>query len=404
LSSAEKEAFENNKKKLIVLQEELDNLKRDFAELNVKYENLLKEQSGNSQRMISIVEYQKLQEDLKNTKKIYSELQMDHQDLRREKEALKENTTNLIQKEEKLKQELERLRSHLLTQNEEATLEGIRNNEIIKELQEIVNSLQQQLQNYKNLDLDRAPQAEEKDEELQQTILFMAAQIKDLEEKIETKIRENTQLSLSLNNLQSALDLLQAENDVQLANTKTQLQKKAKEQEEIMEGLKRQIAEKESKIKQLNDDLEQLKPLKLQLEIKENELEMTKRELTKINLHLNQSLDKLNYMSNESHPTIDKKLITNLLVKYFSGKEKEEILQVIANVLNFDFDQRLAVGLIKPEKPGLLRWPMQMLKSNISSSAAAPSPTHPNTSKTATPEESFTDLWIGFLLQEAKKG
>jgi len=68
-------------------------------------------------------------------------------------------------------------------------------------------------------------------------------------------------------------------------------------------------------------------------------------------------------------------LISNLLISYFSGKDKEGVLQVIANVLNFNFDQRLAVGLIRPERSALssLSWTFQLLKG-ATSPTSSPSP------------------------------
>ena len=78
--------------------------------------------------------------------------------------------------------------------------------------------------------------------------------------------------------------------------------------------------------------------------------------------------------SNISPNPNTRRLISNLLISYFSGKDKEGILQVIANVLNFNFDQRLAVGLIKPERSALssLSWTFQLLKG-AASPASSPS-------------------------------
>ena len=84
-------------------------------------------------------------------------------------------------------------------------------------------------------------------------------------------------------------------------------------------------------------------------------------------------------------------MISNLLISYFSGKDKEGVLQVIANVLNFNFDQRLAVGLIKPERSALssLSWTFQLLKG-ATSPTSSPSPT--------TKMQSADEVFLSFLL------
>ncbi len=82
-------------------------------------------------------------------------------------------------------------------------------------------------------------------------------------------------------------------------------------------------------------------------------------------------------------------MLSNLIVRYCSPNKhenKEDVLQVLANLLNFDFDQRLEVGLIQREN---YYSPLSLISKVVKIGSGTSSPTpNPNLRKPTNEEVS----------------
>jgi hypothetical protein len=83
-------------------------------------------------------------------------------------------------------------------------------------------------------------------------------------------------------------------------------------------------------------------------------------------------------------------------VTYFTQPQKrQEVLELMARILNFNEEEKVAVGLLKSPRRS---W--RLFRNPFTSPTKTSSTTSTNTS-TPPPEKSLTDLWIEFLLKEA---
>ena len=94
-------------------------------------------------------------------------------------------------------------------------------------------------------------------------------------------------------------------------------------------------------------------------------------------------------IANGSQDAIDTKLITNLLVTFISAprgdKTRYEMLNIISGMLKFSDEDKYKVGLAGKPSSGIVR------RGSSALSVASPIDTD---------GQSFTDLWVSYLLKE----
>lgn len=200
------------------LRQEVDRLgaslqqaQRDLAnslEEKTELQNHMREltQSLSASHTIPLEEYEKVASEARNAKKLYEELHQDHEDLRRQKTELEQSNVSLGGKEEKARQDLERLRSHLMVQNEEATAEALRSNEAMVALQGQLKETQEQLDRLK----ERGPEmVQVEDEGLQNRVSILETDLEELRRVNDQGRTESQRHQAAASNLEVALEMLQ---------------------------------------------------------------------------------------------------------------------------------------------------------------------------------------------------
>ncbi|KAJ3117907.1 hypothetical protein HK098_006079 [Nowakowskiella sp. JEL0407] len=272
--------------------------------------------------------------------------------------------------------QLESLQSHLISLEESINLDQIKNEGIVNECKIELDRIKREKAEWESV-------AIEEKENLAALKEQLAEMIKDFEEmrkQMESLENENKVLKTSLTNLQGVLEQFQKSKDSEIEFATEGFKKQLEESTAL-------IASYKSQITKLQSDLSTPPtPTSTTSSALPSDPAATIKNLTHEKLllksHLTEALAKIRELT-MTQDLVDRKLITNLFVGFCAAprgnRMKFEILQVIASVLKFDEEEKVKVGLI--------RKPWGILSPNMK-------PAEPPSG------ESFTDLWISFLLKE----
>jgi len=133
--------------------------------------------------------------------------------LRKQNEDLERGKNAATHKQEKLQAELERLRNHLITLNEESTAEALKSNETILNLQRQLEELQADPSKIKPAD-----EAASLSNEQMNRHAILEQSIQDLQQELEKERDSNKRHLEVIGNLQNALEMIQAGSLTHLLN------------------------------------------------------------------------------------------------------------------------------------------------------------------------------------------
>ncbi|GAA5965070.1 hypothetical protein JCM8115_006650 [Rhodotorula mucilaginosa] len=220
----------------------------------------------------------------------------------------------------------------------------------------------------------------------------------------ETLREERDREMESAANLSAVLEEFQATKDRELQGMLGDLQDRLHETERALATYRKRAEEAEHRLHGAHDDSQ--KVLDLAKEVKEKHLLIGKlrHEAVILNEHLIEAMRRLKRDSGEN--SVDRRLVSNVLITFITtprGDSKRfEMLQLIASILSWTDDQR--------EKVGLQRASGALSSSSVISSGRAGARGHARSGKGKAVEdegvenESFSNLWIEFLLKEAGQG
>ncbi|KWU46273.1 hypothetical protein RHOSPDRAFT_15399 [Rhodotorula sp. JG-1b] len=220
----------------------------------------------------------------------------------------------------------------------------------------------------------------------------------------ETLREERDREMESAANLSAVLEEFQATKDRELQGMLGDLQDRLHETERALTAYRKRAEEAENRLHGAHDDSQ--KVLDLAKEVKEKNLLIGKlrHEAVILNEHLIEAMRRLKRDSGEN--SVDRRLVSNVLITFITtprGDSKRfEMLQLIASILSWTDDQR--------EKVGLQRASGALSSSSVISSGRAGARGHARSGKGKAVEdegvenESFSNLWIEFLLKEAGQG
>ncbi|GAA5861903.1 hypothetical protein JCM3774_001345 [Rhodotorula dairenensis] len=220
----------------------------------------------------------------------------------------------------------------------------------------------------------------------------------------ETLREERDRETESAANLSAVLEEFQATKDRELQGMLGDLQDRLHETERALATYRKRAEEAENRLHGAHDDSQ--KVLDLAREVKEKNLLIGKlrHEAVILNEHLIEAMRRLKRDSGEN--SVDRRLVSNVLITFITtprGDSKRfEMLQLIASILSWTDDQR--------EKVGLQRASGALSSSSVISSGRAGARGHARSGKGKAVEEegveneSFSNLWIEFLLKEAGQG
>lgn len=102
---------------------------------------------------------------------------------------------------------------------------------------------------------------------------------------------------------------------------------------------------------------------------------------------LNESMRRVESLSDEGLVQVDRRIVVKLLVTFFEKGQSQEVLSLMARILAFTDEDKARVGLTRPRKGVLSRVAGALSLSNSRSKQAA--------------DDSLADQWLDFLIQQA---
>lgn len=222
-------------------------------------------------------------------------------------------------------------------------------------------------------------------------------------ERDEAATREQEQANMAAREADTARELQQILEEFQAAQ-EGELQRAVGDHEEKLTRLTALLEESQTRTEKAETLASKYKGeaercQSLEREVKEKNLLIGKlrHEAVILNEHLTESLRRLR--TNQSDSNVDGKLITNLLIQFLntprSDTKRFEMLNLIASVLNWTAEDR--------EKAGLQRNSLAAADRKLGVSATREGHKRNNGASQNTNEESFSNLFVEFLLSEAEK-
>ncbi|EGV60116.1 hypothetical protein CANTEDRAFT_111925 [Yamadazyma tenuis ATCC 10573] len=204
-------------------------------------------------------------------------------------------------------------------------------------------------------------------EELKETVDIKQADLDNLKSQLEFTNTKSTQLQAQIQQLQTA-------HDTQVQKLNTSISNLTEEKEVVQASLQESAA----RIVELETSLEKIKVLEKEVETRQILLGKARHEAVILNEHLGKALGMLKQQSNSVDNTIDKELISNVLINFLQiprgDTKKYEALQLLSSLLEWDESKRVASGLSHHQQSGEPRG-----------------------------RESFISLWTDFLERESTK-
>ncbi|XP_077993220.1 thyroid receptor-interacting protein 11-like [Glandiceps talaboti] len=303
-------------------------------------------------------------------------------------ESLQQEVTTLREKEQRRGKELDRLRQHLLEVEEGYTKEALLAEDREKELRNKLAVAEEKA--YNNAVHSASQQVNKQVESLQEELHAIASQRDQAVLQVAAAQEQTQQYAASLANLQSVLEQFQQESQAMYATEMERYQRDAQTSKQRVDQYQQQNADLQARLNAATEALDSASRLTEQLDKKDDTIRRLKNEVSKREEEMQTIHTKLERYENNGDSKVDKPLVKNLLVGYFStpkGKQTE-VLRLISRVLNFDHDEMEKVGLIS--SGGWLRGWLTL------------SPTPPSSPVRTKPlDSSFTESFVSFLKFES---
>lgn len=281
------------------LTSEIDTLKKDALSKDLLVEKLTTESNDLNN------ECDKLSQSLTLLRR---ESQLANEGLQDDKYQLENEKSKLLKRVSEYKSELNELQLSF----DEAQIENKNLTLIIDELKEKAKSSEDAVASVKAVVAHKEKQAQEKQSEFEAIQAQLEMQLKDLSE-------------------------LKATADAEI------------------EALKSQLAEKSATIEELSKDQEKIKGLEADVHNKQLHIGKLRHEAIILNEHLKKSLTMLKQQLTSSDNTIDKELISNVILQFLQfprgDTKKFESLQLISALLGWDPDRKMQAGLTHSSTP-----------------------------------------------------
>lgn len=371
------------------LQQELERTRQEKENLATQYRNLLAKLTAMRTTLGNKLKQDA--EELDRREQLVQQLTVQNEDLEATVETLKIELTSSNEEAERASRDLEALRTRALHENTQESLTRER------ELREAQSALER----------CRIERDEWERETLQERVVLDEARAaadvlrRDLELEREAREREADDLESERQkavNLQSVLEDFQAAKD-------HELQQAVKDYEARLIEVTQSLAEFKHRALQAELQLEEStvnnsRTLQLEKEIKEKNLLIGKlrHEGVILNEHLIEALRRLR--RNSSDTNVDRRLVTNVLLQFLATPREDakrfEMLGLLASILSWTDAER--------QRAGLQRGAGLPSAGSALFSRGSPQKGRPPELEKTDETESFSRLWVEFLLTEAASG
>ncbi|KAK3024483.1 hypothetical protein RJ639_043800 [Escallonia herrerae] len=316
-------------------------------------------------------------------------------------QKLQNDLKGALRERDKVLQELNRLKQHLLDKESEESEKMDEDSRIIEELRE-KNEHQRAQIRYLEKALKQAIASQEDVKMMNNSELLKSKEvIDDLNRKLTSCMSTIDAKNVELLNLQTALGQYYAEieakehleGDLALAREESsrlsELLKDAHQQSEVSKREKEEILAK----------LSQAERMVAEGKGRVNKLE---EDNAKLRRALEQSMTRLNRMSMDSDYFVDRRIVIKLLVTYFQRNHSKEVLDLMVRMLGFSDEDKQRIGGAqqgtgKGVVRGVLGLPGRLVGGILGGSSGEVS------GNATSDNQSFVDLWVDFLLKETEE-
>ncbi|NXU73010.1 TRIPB protein, partial [Oreotrochilus melanogaster] len=316
-----------------------------------------------------------------------------------ESSALQSEIQHLREKEQRLNQELERLRNHLLEMEDSYTREALAAEDREVKLRKKVLVLEEKLLSSSTAVENASHQASLQVESLQEQLNLVSKQRDETVLQLTISQDQVKQYALSLANLQMVLEQMQQEEKAMYSAELEKHQKQTAEWKKKAENLEEKVVSLQERLEEANAALDAASRLTEQLDIKEEQIEELKKEGELRREMLEDVQNKLMNLMNSTEGKVDKLLMRNLFVGHFHTpkNKRPEVLRLMGSILGIkkeELDQ-----LLSEEQRGVTRWVTGWLGGGAGSKSVPNTPLRPTHQNIF--NSSFSELFVKFLETES---
>uniref|UniRef100_A0A8C0EIN7 Thyroid hormone receptor interactor 11 n=1 Tax=Bubo bubo TaxID=30461 RepID=A0A8C0EIN7_BUBBB len=316
-----------------------------------------------------------------------------------ESSALQSEIQHLREKEQRLNQELERLRNHLLEMEDSYTREALAAEDREVKLRKKVLILEEKLLSSSTAVENASHQASLQVESLQEQLNLVSKQRDETVLQLTISQDQVKQYALSLANLQMVLEQFQQEEKAMYSAELEKHQKQTAEWRKKAENLEEKVVSLQESLGEANAALDAASRLTEQLDIKEEQIEELKKEGEIRREMLEDVQNKLMNFMNSTEGKVDKVLMRNLFVGHFHTpkNKRPEVLRLMGSILGIkkeELDQ-----LLSEDRRGVTRWVTGWLGGGAGSKSVPSTPLRPTHQNIF--NSSFSELFVQFLETES---
>ncbi|PFH48705.1 hypothetical protein AMATHDRAFT_149253 [Amanita thiersii Skay4041] len=374
------------------LQRELERTKEEKESLAAQHRTLLTKLT--TMRATLGNKLKQDAEELDRQEQLVQQLTAQNEDLAAAVETLKRELITSNEETERVSRELDTLRSQALQENAQEAL--------AREWE--LRETQTELERCK-LDRDELERTALHERAIADDIRSTLENLKrDLELEVDAKERLLNELDAERErstNLQSVLEDFQSAKDHELREAVKDLEVKLNRTIDSLAEYKHRALTAESQLDEVRDDTTRVQELEKGVKEKDILLQKLQHEAVILNEHLMEALRRLRRNSSETN--VDRRLVTNVLLSFLStpraDTKRYEMLSLLASILSWNDQERERAGLQRTQSVNSLSsfW-------GRSPSSGAFSPTKTAELEKTDETESFSRLWVEFLLTEAAAG
>ncbi|NXG33526.1 TRIPB protein, partial [Dromaius novaehollandiae] len=317
-----------------------------------------------------------------------------------ESSALQSEMQHLREKEQRLNQELDRLRNHLLEMEDSYTREALAAEDREAKLRKKVLVLEEKLVSSSTAVENASHQASLQVESLQEQLNLVSKQRDETMLQLTISQEQVKQYALSLANLQMVLEQFQQEEKAMYSAELEKHQKQTSEWKKKAEKLEEKVVSLQESLGEANAALDAASRLTEQLDFKEEQIEELKKEGEIRREMLEDVQNKLMNLINSTEGKVDKLLMRNLFVGHFHTpkNKRPEVLRLMGSILGIkkeELDQ-----LLSEDQRGVTRWVTSWLGGGGAGSKSVPNtPLRPTQQSIF--NSSFSELFVKFLETES---
>lgn len=316
-----------------------------------------------------------------------------------ESSALQSEIQHLHEKEQRLNQELERLRNHLIEMEDSYTREALAAEDRETKLRKKVSILEEKLVSSSTAVENASHQANLQVESLQEQLNLVSKQRDETVLQLAISQDQVKQYALSLTNLQMVLEQFQQEEKAMYSAELEKHQKETAEWKKKAKNLEEKVISLQENLEEANAALDAASRLTEQLDVKEEQIEELKKEGEIRREMLEDVQNKLMNLINSTEGKVDKLLMRNLFIGHFHTpkNKRNEVLRLMGSILGMkkeELDQ-----LLSEDQRGVTRWVTGWLGGGTGSKSVPSTPLRP-THQTGF-NSSFSELFVKFLETES---